>query len=174
MRALKLVPHCWFARAGTTIDSVAVAREAKPDMDPSTNWTSLGIIASLGIGQDSAVIDVDKGQPGKVMPYDKISDRLAMTYTGELIELSELAVELIYGTAAAVATTFQPGHRGALVQGWLHVQAYDELDAEILNFDVYGAIQATGGALKQRGIFGAQFEFMQLYSSLNTGNLSNL
>lgn len=171
--AIVLTTHLFFARRGDSIDSVTVAREAKPDVSPESNWTDLGIVATYNVEDTGTTEDILKGNPGVVSLYDVLKLTDGRTVTCEMVEMNALAVQALYNSGN-ITTTFVPGSAGRHLQGWLKVQQYNQDNELVVAMDIWADIQLTSlsSGLGQRT--GYTLAFRQLYSTLNTGNLSNL
>lgn len=171
--AVVLTTHAYFARRGDSIDAVTVGREAKPDVSPEANWTDLGIVGSFSVEDNSTTEDILKGQPGVVSLYEVLKTSDMRTLTLEMVEMNALAVQALFNTGN-ITTTFVPGSSGRHLQGWLKIQMYNQDNELVIAMDVWADVMATGlnAALGTRT--GYTLSVRQLYSTLNTGNLSNL
>lgn len=171
--AVVLTTYLYFARRGDLIDAVTVGREAKPDVSPESNWTDLGIVATYGVEDNSTTEDIMKGQPGVVSLYDVLKTADMRTVTCEMVEFNPLAVQALYNTGN-ITTTFVPGSAGRHLQGWLKVQQYNQDNELVVAMDVWVDVQLSSLTANLGARTGYTLVFRQLYSSLNTGSLSNL
>jgi hypothetical protein len=171
--AVVLTPHLYFARRGDSIDSVTVGREAKPDVSPESNWTDLGICATFNVEDNGTTEDIMKGQPGVVSLYEVIKLTDGRTVTCDMVEFNALAVQALFNSGN-ITTTFVPGSAGRHLQGWLKVQLYNQDNELVIAMDIWADVQLTSANIGLGVRSGYTLAFRQLYSTLNTGNLSNL
>lgn len=177
---IQLSKTAWFVRDGDAFTQPApgtVTRAAMPSLDPlDAAWNEIGLIEDFehdySGGQD---LEVWRPSPGRLELYEsrEVKSKLTIKFTSA--ELSPLAVEVFYRTSqklTAASAQFNPGS-GALRQGWLHMQCYDASNDSLrLTMSLYGRIKITGGMKGQDGsIIKPTWEFLKLYSTLNTGGL---
>jgi hypothetical protein len=170
---IALTTYAFFAARGASIDAVTVAREAKPDVSPEANWTDLGIVRSFSVADNSTTEVVQKGVPGHVVDYDVIKTADSRTFTLEMVEFNAVAVQAMFNSAV-ISTTFVPGGSGRHVQGWVKIQQYNQDDELVIAFDVWADITLPSAEIPLGGLASYSLDIRQLYSTLNTGNLSNL
>ena len=159
--------------AGTVTQTGVASRTNKPGPD-DTAWIDLGVIEEAS---DSPVasekIDIFAPTPGLLRKYDVVEVKRQRKGKLKCRELSPLALQTLYRTAALTESSTQfNALEGSLVKGWLKVQRYDQNDTLRITEDLYcilevsGDVNFGGGALAE-----VEFEYDVLHSTLNTGTL---
>lgn len=166
----------YFVRDGVTVDTETVGRETKPDIDPTSNWPRIGEIANADIDLTEQEIEVWQAKPGQVRLQDILLAKSSLDFNLEFDEISKLTFELIFGGAGEITANYTPLGKTAPVKGWLKVQQYDSLNQQVNVFDVFCRIQATNLSTPRDNSALVTFTMnvKVLYSTLNSGTLSNL
>jgi hypothetical protein len=147
-------------------------RNAKPAAaDPA--WIDFGLINNLEVDHERTEVEIYAPTPGQLRLYDVLETKRKLTIKFECDELSALAFELAFGTAALTALTanYNP-LAGAVKKGWIKVQQYDQYDALVNTVDAYVHIKSTGGLKFDDNNVKAQIEALVLHSALNEGTLT--
>jgi hypothetical protein len=174
MKDLILGMHLLFAREGETIDGGVVSATYKPDTTPEANYTAVATVEDWEPSFVPKIITRRAPSPGKYRDRKSIIVSSELTYALSLQEWSEMTfAELLLGGNKPVAGVFTPNSMDALLTGWWIMQGYDQEDNEIVVLNVWG--EATVKPYK----FGEKLDpyalqIRQLYSTLNTGSVSNL
>lgn len=174
--------HLYFARDGVTIDSVLVSRTAKPDNDPTTNWTNVGIVSSASVQIDKQDIDIWRPSPGRMQLHDVLESRPDLTITCTIEEASPLMWELCFGSllinpsAQSNPGAFLPMARTGKVKGWFKFQQYNQADQLISVVDIFGYAEIEGAVefADQTTVVSFSLKIRRLKSDLESGQLSNL
>lgn len=183
LKSIILGSHCYFAREGDEIDEITVGPESKPDNDPVSNWTSLGIVGDFTVDPQMSEIIIKRPAPGQMVDADVIETNRQGIYGLMLKQASELAWELLFGAkpinqaAETNPGAYAPLSRTTAVKGWFKFQQYDQNNTLINVTDVWAHVKIDGAvtfAEAQTEEIRFQFRLRQLYSSLNSGVLSNL
>jgi len=174
MKDLILGSHLLFAREGATIDAITVSATSKPDADPESNYTRLGTVEQMEPRFTQTFIDRRAPSPGRYRLRKRIPTNQLLVLNFSLQEWDEMALaEMLLGGGTPVAGVFVPGSRTEPVRGWWKIQAYDQVDTEILVMDVWaeGTIESYQ--------FGEKLDayalvLTVLQSDLNVGEVGNL
>lgn len=166
--------HLFLARAGTAFTLPApgtVGREAKPG-STDTAWVGPGIITDLEIVPEFERKEIMAPVPGRKVRYDlkTISHKLTARWTCQ--ELSPLAIELVMGAQplSGASTQFNP-LAATSPQFWAKFQCYDETDALVLAFDLFGTLMAPDALQFGDDFAKPRMELAGLHSTLNTGTI---
>jgi hypothetical protein len=170
----KLRGHAYFFRelAAFTLAAPGVCdRDHKPAAaDPK--WLALGN-AEI---KTKAAVDTEMiytGAPGKRVVDDVLETKHDISHEIKLHKLQNLVYELLFGSLPLdEGGQFNP-NEGSEVRGWLKLQEYDSNNVLVATHDTFvylkppSEIDRTGEKHVE-----ATIEAIQLYSTLNTGNLS--
>lgn len=174
MKDLIIGSHLLFARAGEVIDGVTVAQEAKPDTTPSSNYTAFPTVSDWEPRFEMETVKRRAPSPGKYQDRANImlSSTIEYAFSLQQFTMTTLA-ELILGGEEPSSGVFVPGARSELLKGWWIVQSYDQ------NNDLISALNIWAEARVEPYKFGENLDdyaliLTQLYSSLNTGEITNL
>lgn len=174
MKDLIIGSHLLFARAGTVIDGVTVGPEAKPDTTPATNYTKLPTVQDWEPKTTRQIVKRRAPSPGKYRDRRSITLSTSTDHAFSLQEWSEMTfAELLLGGNKPVSGVFVPGEREELVTGWWIVQGYDQNDDLIVALNIYGEARIDGYKFGER-LDPYALIITQLYSSIATGEISNL
>ncbi len=133
--------HIYFLRKGLSVDSVTVAKDAKPDHDPVANWTANELPCVSGI---SPSVNTQKeasycpNANGVYVKADEIVTETEVAFTATFEELNLLTYELLFGsgqlTAAAQAQILSGT---AEVEGWVWLKQQDNSGNTILDAEFW-------------------------------------
>jgi hypothetical protein len=173
-RPLALETWLYLARDGETIDAVAVAREAKPDADPTANWTNAGIVTGHTYKSSGDNAKILRGNPGLVQVHDVIPLSHDVVHEFKMKDFSPILLELYMRAGGKITTTYQPGAMTVLPHFWIKVQQYDQKNQLVNAFDVYCAVSLSDPKTEQAKVVEVTLNCQELISTLNTGTMSNL
>lgn len=174
MKDLILGSHLFFAREGETIDAVVVAADAKPDVDPETNFTKFGCVERFQPQNNKTEIPRRCPSPGKYRTRKKIPLSQTLTLNFGIQEWDEMSLaELLMLGSKPAGGVFVPNAQVDNVRGWLKIQSYDQTDALILAMDVWAEISIQAYQFEE-GLEPYALVAEVLYSELNTGAITNL
>lgn len=182
-----LYGHAWLARAGlswtTPSSGGPVSNTAKPPVDAADAsaddlWVALGaatsqITTALGIRKE-----IWTGAPGQLIRKDIVAGKKTLEWQFTCQELSDLAIQLIFGTAdlgldsSATAVQFNQLEGSSLLKGWLKQQCYDEQNNKVFYIDQWCAIEFDGALALDGEGNEYTFKISDLYSTYNTGVLA--
>lgn len=176
--------HVFFARGGATIDAVVVSATAKPDNDPTTNWTSLGITTELEVSPDRTIVPIYRAVSGQKVLSDELVAKADMSVNFTLQELSPFVHELIMNSglinmaADPNPGAYVPNSRNTQIKGWIKVQFYTEQNVLVNSCDLWGSLDLSG-AVSGFGVDNEEaitvpVTFHVMYSTLNAGVINNL
>lgn len=163
-----------FARLGVLVDAVTPSALVQPSAD--TSYTVLGCIEDFEITPSSDYIErrCAPAGTGKFRTRTKVPISQKLNYAFSMQQWTEMTlVELLQNSDPAASGVYTPNDRGAALEGWLRINAFDHNDVEIL--DTHILVQLDIGAYK----FGENLDPYALtaellYSSLNDGTATNL
>lgn len=176
MKDLIIGSHAFFIPEGTVIDGVTVARDAKPDASPETNWTDfkIGSVERLQVQNTGTAVDRWAPNPGVYQIRKRLMTQRQITYTLGLQEWDELTlVRLLFGGGEPSGGVFVPGSQQNDVEGWLKIQSYDQNNDIILTIDTWTAIRVEDFTF-QNSVEPYNLIGQVLSSELNVGQLQNL
>jgi hypothetical protein len=128
--------HAWFARKGTTVDSVVVSSAALP-VHASTvaDWVKFPSIAQWQpkIDKTEVKLRAPITGGGKYGLRKTMLINSTLTHAFQLQEFSALEFELLFGAASinSGSGAFVPNSRTENIEGWVHVKNYNQ-DNEII------------------------------------------
>ena len=139
LKDLIIGSHVSFARAGVDVGGVIPSRTVMPTSD--ADYTSLGCAEDYEPKVDKEYIErrCPKTGGGKFRTRKKIPIKHSQVMAFSMQEWSKLTlVELLHNAETPnAAGEFVPNSRDEAVEGWLHVQNYDQNDDKILDMHVY-------------------------------------
>ena len=166
--------HGFFFRNGDAFTLPApgtAGRSAKPGAT-DTGWVDVGILTEVGIEPQTEERPIFAPAPGRLRKYDVLEtkDDLQITLRGE--ELSPLAIQALFRTAAltAASTQYNP-LEGQSLKGWLKVQQYDQNDQLFNTVDVFVHLK-VGALTFGDDVARVEFAGSVLHSTLNSGALA--
>lgn len=174
MKDIILGNHLRFARAGKVIDGVTVGPEAKPDTDPSTNYTKIATVETWQPRRTVTRVNRREPAPGGYQDKPPILFNKQIEYAFGLQEWSDLTLaEMLLGGKEPVAGLFVPNDASEDVTGWWIMQGYKQDNEPVYALNVYGAARV------EPYTFGEKLDpfaliIRQTVSTLNTGETSNL
>jgi hypothetical protein len=146
-------------------------REAKPgDTDPA--WADLGILSEVSIEPQTEERPIFKPSPGRLRKYDVLETKDDLQLTLRAEELSPLAVQALFRTAALDedSTTYKP-LEGQTLKGWLQVKQYDQNDELVNTVEVFAHLK-VGALTFGDDVARVEFTGSVLDSTLNNGTLA--
>ncbi|WP_411846448.1 hypothetical protein AAFN60_02070 [Roseibacillus persicicus] len=169
----KFNAFAWFIASGVTVDSVTVAADAKPDVDPTSNWPWLGCVLSL-----TPFVETEEDDtiycPNFNGGYDKTDDSeivgggyvSVMRKTNELLRRLELGL----GSELAIDTAQEPFKPGAkpYIEGWLKLTRKDSSGNDVDLVDLWCRASLDSELVTERGVARPQIRFTRQPSTLNT------
>ena len=175
MKDLILGSHLFFAREGETIDSVVVAHDAKPDVDPETNWTKLGCIEQFEPTRDGGSEIIRRcPSPGRYADRKILQTGGTLVYNFSVQQWDELTLaEMLFNADQPIGGVFVPNSRREDVRGWWKIQAYDQNDQLIIAMDIWGSAKIESYQFAE-GADAYALQIRQLHSELNEGALTNV
>lgn len=166
--------HIYLAREGASIDSVTVAVDAKPDTDPTTNYTKVANCESYEVRRSGNRIVRRSPDPGRFQDRKVITTNQQIEYVFALQEWSNLTMaEGLFGGEAPVAGVFVPNSAEEDIRGWYLVQGYDHENNIIIAMQIWGEGRVEPYTFGEN-LTAYRFIVRQLSSALNTAEVSNL
>jgi len=166
MKDLILGANVWFARLGSTVNSAAVVPTVLPVFSTTkADWTKLG-----SVEQWEAPAGFGKYQTRKIFQLGS-----TLTHAFGLQEFRRLEFELLLNAASVHVSTgaYVPNSRGTQMEGWMHVENYDQEDVKILEEDAWVSLSIDsfqfGENLNPHTVMAEV-----LFNSLNAGVITNL
>lgn len=170
-----LTGHVMFVPAGTayTVPSSGTASATSKPGSGDTSWESgnMGDITDLKFAPENEVVAIKGGSPGGLMTKDQVEIGRDLKITFKSQQMDPIMLRMAFATEALTTSSSQanPLEGGALVKGWLKVQAYDADHVLRVNGDYWVGMRMTDmEAWSGRNIVGGTFEAQVLYSSYNT------
>ncbi len=166
----KIGGFAYFLRAGDTVDSVTVSATGKPDNDPTTNWTDIGVVAMF-----QPRVEEQEDKYRKPLPSGGYVNVDETHVTGEFFDvdlenMTDIAFEMMFGMSKITLGTAQLGGRvlERKVNGWLSYQGRQQSGTDLVQINVW--VQAR---LREMPAFGvepslAKLSFQRLHSDLDT------
>lgn len=178
MKILSIIgAHAFFALEGADIDGITVSATSKPDADPITNWSSLGVIEENDInvayeGEQKHYAPTPGGYKHRRSTYESVE------VSGALLcqDMDEFVLSLAMGAKQADAEgDYVPGSQTEAQRGWLKLQHYAADTDELVNLmDVWVEFKVGSGVKFSKAVTKPSVEFMVLHSALNVGKFTNL
>lgn len=166
--------HAYFFMEGAsyTVPSAGTASASAKPGSADTGWTSLGIISAASIARSGDVKEVWAPLPGTLRLKDVIEIKPDITLKLTARELSPLALQTLFRTAAltAASTQFNP-LEGATLKGWIKLQQYDQSETLTLTLDVWVHLTIDGEVSMGEDISEVAFSARVLHSTLNTASI---
>ena len=118
--------------------------------------------------------------PGAYVAQDETVLSRGLTLKGKIEQQSNLAYQLALSTAQLPASgaagtaggVYNPLAGSPVVQGWLHVQEYDQNNVLINVVDYWVALKSSGATNNDDKAAETPIEAVVLFSTLNVGTLS--
>jgi hypothetical protein len=170
-----LTGHVMFVPSGTafTVPSSGTASASSKPGSGDTSWATgnLGDIMELKFAPENEVAQIKGGSPGGLMTKDLIEISRDMKITFKTQQMDPTFLRMAFATLALTTASTQanPLEGGAMVKGWLKVQAYDVDHVPRVIGDFWVGLRMTD--MEQwsgRNIVGGTFEAQVLYSAYNT------
>ena len=176
LKDLIIGAHIGFAREGDVVDTVTVAVDAKPDNDPTTNYTPLGCVEQYEPTTSRDVIErrCPVAGGGRYRTRKRIPMNQKMTQNFSIQEWDEMTlVELLHNADKPVAGAFTPNSRDEFVRGWLHIENFDQNDNLILDMYVWVELSIDSYQFGEKlDPYALKAELLE--SALNSGDVTNL
>jgi len=162
-----------FVRAGDTVDSVVVSATGKPDVTPTTNWPSIGVVKN--VTPDFEEIPNTWDEPTTSGGYLRRNEPITVaSYLDvELEGVVDIALEMMFGIGKVTAGAAQiPGNQNARhIEGWIKYQG--RMVTGSVGTDLVVSDQWVQASLKTPPKFSKEratcvIRFQLLPSSLNT------
>lgn len=170
-----LTGHCFFVPSGTafTVPSAGTASKTSKPGAGDTSWEAgnLGDIMELKFSPENEVTKIEGGSPGGLMTKDLIEIRRDMKITFKTQQMDPMFLRLAFATLPLTTASNQanPLEGGALVKGWLKIQAYDPDHVARVIGDWWVGLRMTDmEAWSGRNIVGGTFEAQVIFSPYNT------
>lgn len=174
MKDLILGSHLYVARKGDVIDGITVAADAKPDVDPESNWTKLPCVEEWEPQVEREIVPRKCPSPGRRRLRRNVLVSQSTRHIFALQEWTEtMFAELLLGGSKPAGGVFTPDGATELWEGWLKMQHYDQKDQLIFAADIWCNLTAESYRF-QDGLETYTLQADVLYSELNTGALTNL
>ena len=158
--------------AAFTVPSAGTAGRAALPGVADTGWIDLGVINEGTINTESDVIEIFAPQPGRKVLHDIIQTKNKLTINLTLQELSPLAFELVFKTAALTgsSTTYNPL---SLMdkKGWLELKLADQGDTVVTVSHFFVYLKTGGEWSLGDGLASVPLEAHVLASSLDAGSV---
>jgi len=183
-----LFPHAWFARTGLSWDSPTsggpVSADTLPPVDAedasgNAIWTPMGPLVNA---QEAPTIGSRKeiwtGTPGRLQLKEEIATKDQSEVTLTCQELSELALQLIFGAedlgldTASGNKQFNPLEGSLLIAGYLKIQYYDHANNLVVAADRWGGLNVDGNYTADGDNIEYSFKHKVWYSANNSGVIS--
>jgi hypothetical protein len=178
MKDLILGANVWFARLGSTVNSAAVVPTVLPVFSTTkADWTKLGSVEQWEprreqnlVKRRAAPAGFGKYQTRKIFQLGS-----TLTHAFGLQEFRRLEFELLLNAASVHVSTgaYVPNSRGTQMEGWMHVENYDQEDVKILEEDAWVSLSIDsfqfGENLNPHTVMAEV-----LFNSLNAGVITNL
>lgn len=166
--------HGFFFRDGdayTVPSSGTASRTAKPGAtDPQ--WVNFGPLELLEVEQTQEEREIYAPTPGKIVLYDVIETKRIVAVEFVAVELSPVALELLYGTLKLTGSSTQYNPlEGVTKKGWLKIQQYSQADVLLNTVDLFVHLKVNGKVAFGDDTAKVSFSARSLHSTLNTGTL---
>jgi len=166
-----------FAPEGRTIETVAVASDAKPAGLVFTDWESFDCAEEATIGQEtvnqgteSQCFDATSGE-WKVEATESTNAQTRVFYDVTITKVTPFVHQMIQAAADVDGADggFVPGSQpGGAYRGWLHVQQQQGTEkVQVSSIWVEGKLSNPGDVSKPSPGYKPQFRFMQLGNALD-------
>lgn len=161
----------YFVESGKTIDATVVSAAAYPDVDPITNWDSLGCIQEVNFEAEKET-DTDYC-PSASGGYDKVDDERVVRDLLKFVtrEQSEPVWRMMLGLNAQIVngtaqTPFANGKR--YIEGWLKVQGRADDGTDRIVMNIWGRLSLDANPKWSKDPTKPALTFQKLYSAIAT------
>lgn len=177
MKDLIIGSNIWFARLGSTVDSNPVVSTALPVFaSTKADWMKLGSVEQWEPQREENVIRRRAAPEGKGKYQTRKIFQLGTTlmHAFGLQEFRRMEFEMLLNAASINASTgvYVPNSKGSRIEGWLHLENYDQDDNKILEEDSWVSLSIQpfqfGENLNPHTLMAEV-----LVNSLNLGTFSN-
>lgn len=178
MKDLILGSNIWFARLGSTVGGSPVVATALPVFSSTkADWAKLGSVEQWEPRREQNLVKRRAAPEGKGKYQTRKIFQLGSTLTHAfgLQEFKRLEFEILLNAESIHASTgaYVPNSRGTQMEGWLHLENYDQGDVKIIEEDSWVSLSIEsfqfGENLNPHTLMAEV-----LINSLNAGNLTNL
>jgi len=178
LKDIILGSHLWFARDGATIDATTVDKDTLPVFSSTkAEWLALGSVEEFEpqhtknmIKRRAPITDGGRYETRVKIPLES---ELMLAFS--LQEFEQINFEMLFGADGIDAGdgSFVPNSRRTQIIGWLHLDAYDQENDQIVELDAWCELD------QQPFRFGENLNTHALTAevlgnSLNSGILTNL
>lgn len=170
-----LTGHVMFVPAGTafTVPSAGTASATSKPGSGDTAWSdgNMGDLTDLKLVPENEVVPIKGGSPGGLMTKDlvEISRDLKITFKTQQMDPNFLRMAFATEALTTASSQANPLEGGALVKGWLKLQAYDADHVPRVLGDYWVGMRLTDmEPWSGRNTVGGSFEAQVLYSEFNT------
>lgn len=176
LKDIILGSHIWFAREGATVDSSTVVSTALPVFATTkADWLKLGCVEQFEpqVNRNTVKRRCPVADGGKFATRKEIQLSSELTLNFGLQEFTEINFEMLLNSDEPNAGAFVPNAGGSLIEGWLHVDAYDQENDKIIDLDSWVSLKQDsyqfGETLNPHTLIAEV-----LNNSLNAGVLTNI
>lgn len=144
LKDIILGSHIWFAREGATVDSAAVVSTTLPVFaSTKADWLKLGCVEQFEptVTRNSVKRRCPGANAGKYGVRAEILLSSDLTLNFGLQEFNEINFELLFNSEEPSSGAFVPNAAGVLIEGWLHIDAYDQADDKIIDLDAWCSLK---------------------------------
>lgn len=132
--------HIWFAREGSTVNSLAVVSTTLPVFaSTKADWLQLGSVEQFEPRKTQT--NVERRAPitngGRYELRKKIPLQSKLLLAFGVQEFNMINFEMLFGANEPSSGVFTPNSRRELITGWLHLDAYDQENDKIINLDAW-------------------------------------
>ncbi len=178
MKDLIIGSNIWFARLGSTVGGSPVVSTTLPVFTSTkADWQKLGSVEQWEPRREQNIVKRRAAPEGKGKYQVRKVFQLGSTlmHAFGLQEFRRTEFEILLNAASVNSSTgvYVPNSRGEQIEGWLHMENYDQTDTVILVEDCWVSLSMDsfqfGENLNPHTLMAEV-----LVNSLNLGTLSNL
>jgi len=154
-------------------EGAGCSQTAKPTFS-NADW--LGTAAEISWSAEREPVVHERTINGIWVDYEMLPLRDRQIITVTFSELSEIAWELLFGTAVALAGgsgTFTPGD-SVSGNGWLKIEGLSTKNTPAFTFETWAHAEIDSLDFPRDNLVNVPIRFRKLYSTLNTGSLDNV
>jgi hypothetical protein len=178
MKDLILGANIWFARVGSSVNSTTVSAASLPVFSSTkADWLKLGSVEQWEPQREQNIVKRRAAPEGKGKFQTRKIFQLGSTlmHAFGLQEFRLLEFEMLLNAASINSSTgaYVPNSRGSQIEGWLHLENYDQDDNKIIEEDSWVSLSVQpfqfGENLNPHTLMAEV-----LNNSLNAGKVLNL
>lgn len=178
LKDLVIGSNIWFARLGSTVASATVVSTALPVWSSSkADWTKLGSVTHWEPKTNITWVDLRAAPStkGKYQLRKRLPLNSRLIHNFALQEFEKLEFELLLNAATIDASTgvYVPNSRGGTLEGWLHLDCYQQDDVKILDEDSWVQLSMDSYQFAEK-LEPHALVAEVLLNSLNHGTLSGM